>query len=225
MHPSLPFGVIAKPPGIRICRETPYFCTAAAGLFCTMAALSFLVCPGAAQVSTDSPAQSSSITRPCTDVAPDPKTEKNPRIQETDAARIPEGASPACLEVKASGLEVQQFLQSFVREQAWTIGQQHSGGDTWTFVRWLDKDELARVAKANIAGGRIAWKEGKGFVTVRTSDAKEGFTRVQISARYQGRGETKERFARPTDIWPLISNGTLESGMIAALESHFISHR
>lgn len=95
----------------------------------------------------------------------------------------------------------------------------------WTFVRLLDKDELALVAKSNIAGGRIIWKEGKGSVAVRTTDAKEGFTRVQISTSFQGHGETKENFARPTNIWPLISNGTLENGMIAALESHLIAKR
>ena len=225
MHSSMPHDVIAKRPEIRIRWETPSCRTAAAGLFCAMAAFSFLVCPGAAQVANDSPAQSSGLTRPCKAVTPDAKPVKNPKNPAKGAADIPEETAPACLEVKWSGLEVQEFLQSFVREQAWTVGQQHSGEDLWTFVRLLDGEELLRMAKTEIAGGRITWTEGKGFVAVRTSDAKEGFTRVQISARYQGHGETKDSFAGPTSLWPLLSNGTLESSMIAALESHIVSRR
>ena len=225
MCPSLLTDTITKRPAIRIRCGKPARRTAGAGLLYALVALALLICPGAAQVAADGSPQSSGLTRPCAPVAPDTKPQKNPKNPAKGIASPPEEAPLGCLEVKLSALEVQEFLQNFVREQSWTVGQQHSSEDLWTFVRLLDKDELTRVAKADILGGRIIWTEGKGFVAVRTNDAKEGFTRVQISARYQGRGETKESFARPTSFWPLISNRTLESSMIAALESHFVSKR
>jgi hypothetical protein len=108
-----------------------------------------------------------------------------------------------------------------VRELKWKIGPETSSADTWTFTRYLEKEELAQTAKTDVLGGRVTWTEGKAFVQVKTSDAADGFTRVEVFARFQGHGQTSVRFARPTDLWPLTSKGILESGMIAALEDHF----
>ena len=100
-----------------------------------------------------------------------------------------------------------------------------TSGDSISFYRLLDKDELSQVARTDILGGRITWTEGKAYVMARTSNVGDGFTRVSISARIQGRGQTSAPFARPSDLWPLVSKGTLEGSMIAALESRFGSQR
>ena len=39
----------------------------------------------------------------------------------------------------------------------------------------------------------------------------------------QGHGENADHFAPPQDTWELNSNGTLESAIISALETHFQS--
>ena len=194
-------------------------------------ALLFLACTLALPPSTlaqnppGNTAQTASSTRACaaTPAKTNPKNKAKRKTTDSESAQLEIPA--ACLEVKSSAMEIQEYLQKVVREQRWTIGQTESSDDSFTFYRLLDKEELAQVAKTEILGGRIAWTEGKGFVAVRTSDAGDGFTRVKISARFQGRGQTSERFARPSDLWPLVSKGTLEGSLIAALESHFSSRR
>jgi hypothetical protein len=42
---------------------------------------------------------------------------------------------PTCLELKGEPIEVQEFLQSVVREFQWRVGENHASEDTWSFVR------------------------------------------------------------------------------------------
>ena len=48
---------------------------------------------------------------------------------------------PACLELKGEPIEVQEFLQSVVREFQWGVGENHASEDTWSFVRYLNDCE------------------------------------------------------------------------------------
>lgn len=132
---------------------------------------------------------------------------------------------PSCMEVRATSLAIREFFAGYVREQKWNAGKGVSPPDGWTFTRFLEKEELAQVARTDVLGGRMTWTEGKAFIEIKTSDAGDGFTRVQILTKFQGRGQTTIGFARPSDWWPLASKGTLESDMLAALQSHFSSKR
>jgi hypothetical protein len=164
-------------------------------------------------------------TRPCTSnpsLPPDSKAAtESPKNKFAEAPVRP----PACLEVKGGPIELQEFLQALVRDQKWRIAQEQASAENWSFVRNLDPEELPRFAHTEILAGRIVWTEGKSGVRVTTSETTDGFTRVQIAAKFLGKGNSKERFARPTDFWPLVSRGTLESSMIAALESRADSSR
>ena len=156
----------------------------------------------------------------CSAVAQTPATKQpQPRANFQPCAAAPSGRS--CVEVRATPTEVRDFLRSHARELRWKIGPETISANTWTFTRYLEKEELAQTARTDAFRGRVTWTEGKAFVEVKTSDAPDGFSRVEVSARFQGHGQSSERFARPTDLWPLPSRGTLESGMIAALEDHF----
>ncbi len=45
---------------------------------------------------------------------------------------------PAWVELKGEPIEVQEFLQSVVREFQWRVGENHASEDTWSFVRYLN---------------------------------------------------------------------------------------
>jgi len=182
----------------------------------------FLQKPLAAQAPTDKPANGGavSVARPCPLPAADPKHKA--KTKGKGVAGSNEAAS-ACLEAKGSALEIQEFFQSYVREQAWRFGEEKIVADGWLFARYLDKNELLQFAREGLFAARVKWSEGKAYVQVTTRELDDGFTRVEITARFQGAGQSVDRFAPPRDSWDLDSNGTLEQGLIAALEAHLKS--
>jgi hypothetical protein len=127
---------------------------------------------------------------------------------------------PACLEVKDSPLNIQEFFQSYVRVQAWRFADEKVVADGWIFGRALDKDELLQFAKEGIFAGHVTWSEGKAVVLVATRELNDGYTRVEISVRLQGFGQNQDRFAPARDSWNLESTGLLEKTLIEALEDH-----
>jgi hypothetical protein len=129
----------------------------------------------------------------------------------------------ACLEAKASPLDIQEFFQNYLRVQGWRFGEERIVADGWMFARYLDKDELLQFAKEGILAGRVKWTEGKALVQVTTREIDGGFTRVEVSARMQGNGQNVDRFAPPKDTWDLDSSGVLEKNLIDALDVHFKS--
>jgi hypothetical protein len=168
------------------------------------------------------PADRSTIVRPC----PAPSTSSKParrgnrkRKGVVDSKEVP----PACLEAKASALDIQEFLQSFIREQRWSIRREGVSEDAWTFFRSLEKDELLRFVDVGPFAGHVNWTEGKAFVKVNTGEAQGGFTRVLITAKFTGYGQNMDRFAPPQELWKPASNGTLEKSLVSALETHFQS--
>jgi hypothetical protein len=185
----------------------------------------FSILYDAAALPEASNSQSPTHTRPCSSNTSLPSDSKAAQESHSNESAEAPAAPPACLEVKGAPIDLQQFLQAFIRDQKWRVGQERASVDGLSFVRYLEPDELARYAHTEILVGRIVWTEGTVAVQVTTSAATDGFTRVQVNAKLQGKGSAGERFARPTNLWPLVSKGTLEGSMIAALENHFRSPR
>jgi hypothetical protein len=122
-------------------------------------------------------------------------------------------------------LDIQEFLQSYVRAEFWRFSEQRFVADGWIFARCLDKDELLQFAKEGHLSGRVIWTEGKALVLVTTRELVDIFVRIEVSARLQGYGQNVDRFAPARDSWDLDSNGLLEKKLVAALEAHFKSVR
>lgn len=165
------------------------------------------------------------LTRPCKAiVGADTGTEK-PRATKKKRGKQ-ENPAPArnCVEVRLSALDAQEYLQRFIREQQWSVADEQAGEDAWTFTIYLDKEKLARYTKP-FADPLLRWRSGKALVQVRTTEQKQGYTQVFISARFDGYGESEDTFAVKRESWPMESSGILESTLTSALESHVNSSR
>jgi hypothetical protein len=136
-----------------------------------------------------------------------------------------EGADSAgaCLEVRSTALEIQEYLQTYAREEKWNLSGEHVAEDAWTFSRKLEKEELLRYTKNDARTDRVNWTSGVAFIQVNTIELNDGFVRVQVSVRFQGYGQSLDRFAPPKEFWPLKSNATFENQLISVLEKHFKS--
>ncbi|HKM65574.1 MAG TPA: hypothetical protein VJX70_00280 [Candidatus Acidoferrum sp.] len=135
---------------------------------------------------------------------------------------LPPEPPPACMEVKGEALEIQETLQSVVRENQWRVHENRASEDTWTFVRYVNVEELEKYADTKVLLEQVEFEDGKAAVTVRTVDIDGGFVRVQISAKIQGEGKSTDAAVKqPGTVWPLVSKGTLEQEMIAALETRY----
>jgi hypothetical protein len=129
------------------------------------------------------------------------------------------------LEVHSAALDILGFLQSFVRDERWGLTDEQNAEDAWTFVRSLGRDELLGYTKSDANPGRKTWTGGKAFIQVRTLELDGGLNRVQVSANFQGYGQSSDQFAPPRESWLLDSNGSLEARLVSALETHFKSIR
>lgn len=176
----------------------------------------------AAQAPADKPANGDAapVSRPCAASSSNPAPKAKTKGK---AAAISNQTASACLEAKGAPLEIQEFFQSYVREQAWRIGEEKIVADGWMFARYLDKNELLQFAKEGLLADRVRWTEGRAYIQVNTRELDGGFARVEVSARFQGYGQSVDRFAPPKDTWDLDSNSTLEKALIAALDTHLKS--
>ena len=176
---------------------------------------------GAAQEPSDKTTASVASVRPCPadSMNSKPARETKKKGKGAGSNEIPH----ACLEVQTPAMDVQDFFQSFVREQTWRIGEENVAEEAWSFYRYMDKGELLRFSKEGPFAGRVNWTQGKALIQVRTRELEKGFTRVEVTARFRGYGQNVDRFAPPKDSWLLESNGTLEKTLISALESHLNS--
>jgi len=159
------------------------------------------------------------VSHPCSAPQTSPAHKEKPKANSREAKQI----VPACLEAKASPLDIQEFFQNYLRVQGWRFGEEKIVADGWVFVRYLDKDELLQFAKEGIFAGRVKWTEGRALVQATTREIDGGFTRVEVSARMQGIGQSVDRFAPPKDTWDLDSTGALEKNLIDALDAHLKS--
>ena len=133
----------------------------------------------------------------------------------------PANAGVTCLEVRATPLSVQEHLQAFVREQKWRVGDEDIGESFWTFSVALRTGELLGYAKTDSTNERVQWRAGKALVSVRSTDLSNGYTRVILSAHFDGYGDPGDDFSIKRESWALISNGRLETTLAGALRARF----
>jgi hypothetical protein len=160
--------------------------------------------------------------RPCKNIASGSKSSKA-RKKNGKKNMHDEGADSAgaCLEVRSTALEIQEYLQTYAREERWNLSGEHVTEDAWTFSRKLEKEELLRYTKNDASTDRVNWTSGIAFIQVNTIELNDGFVRVQVSVRFQGYGQSSDRFAPPKEFWPLKSNATFENQLISIVEKHF----
>jgi hypothetical protein len=129
---------------------------------------------------------------------------------------------PTCIEAKGHAIEIQEFLQNMAREQAWRIGENRASEDTWSYVRYLNAEELERFADTKVLIEPVEFANGKAAVIVRTTDLADRYVRVQISAHFQGEGRSTDKISpQPATLWPLNSKGALEQDLVKALQSGY----
>jgi hypothetical protein len=122
--------------------------------------------------------------------------------------------------VKGEGIEIQELLQKKAREQAWRIGENQVSDDTWSYVRYLDPDQLEKYADTKVLIEPIQFTSGKAAVTVRTAEIGEGYVRVQIIVHLQGEGRSTDKvLGQPRSVWTLNSKGVLEQELVTALQT------
>jgi hypothetical protein len=164
----------------------------------------------------------SAFTRPCSanPVLPMPKSKKW-RAHKSKHP-LPQEALPACLEVQGEALEIQEFLQDVARQQAWPMGDNQISEDMWSFVRYLNADEVEKYAYTKVSIEPVDFTSGKAAVIVRATDIGGGYARVQISANIEGQGRSADReMAQPITEWQLKSKGVLEQELVTELRTNY----
>jgi len=68
----------------------------------------------------------------------------------------------------------------------------------------------------------VEFTGGKAALTIRTTELKDGYARVQIATHIQGEGKSTDKvWAQPGNLWPLRSKGVVEQELIGALQTRF----
>jgi len=189
-------------------------CIAAVATIFLTAALAVAQSPATSGASGD-------ITRSCSanPVLASPIKRKSAHTPKQPAQPEP---APICLEAKGEPIEVQEFLQTMVREQTWRIGENRASEDTWSFVRYLDPDELEKFANTKVLLEPVKFTSGKAAVTVRTTDLGDGYSRVQISAHFAGEGSSTDKvWGQPGSVWTLNTKGVLEKELVTTLQRRY----
>lgn len=161
----------------------------------------------------ESPPVANWVTRECK--ANSPSSKKSARKSKKNERQA--DSTDACLEVGAASLDVQERLQAVVRDGRWNISDEDTDQFFWTFSVQLSKDELEADTKPDATAVQMEWTSGKALVMVQTSELSGGYTRLTVSAKFDGFGESKDKFATERAAWELKSNGRLEAGLIAKL--------
>ena len=177
------------------------------------------VWPLCAQQSSQS-ASANASSRPCSaNPVLAPSGKKNTRKPKHP---LPPDPPPACVEVKGETLEIQETLQGVVRDLQWRVHDNHATEDAWSFVRYMNPDELEKYADTKVLIEPVQFEDGKAAVVVRTADIGGGFVRVQISARFEGEGKSADTVMKqPATAWPLNSKGVLEKELVDSLLAHY----
>jgi len=184
--------------------------------------LGLLTAPGAAQGQSAGDGDARLCTASANDTA---TTKKSKKDRERDQKGSAAAAAPACLELRATTLDVQEYLQSYIRKKQWRIADETMSEDFWAFSRELDKEELLAFTKPDPKNAEVHWSGGKALIRISTQELSDGFHRTVIRADFRGFGETADHFAQPKPWWDLDSNRSLENSLISALQSYFRSRR
>lgn len=159
-------------------------------------------------------------TRPCKASDHGELTPKKPIKQKKH--RRPEqqdDTANACIEASGTALHVQEQLQSFVRQQRWSVSNEDINETTWTFDVGFNKEELLHYANPDSSSSRVDWQDGKAAVVIRSWDLGDGYARTIVSAKFQGSGESSDSFATQRSPWTLISNGKFEAKIIEGVRT------
>jgi hypothetical protein len=105
-----------------------------------------------------------------------------------------------------------------------TFRVERAQGVITTGFRLVETDTLRRIAATDRGGGRLRWTYGLYQLSLRLSTVDQARTRVRVSARILGAGETAFPLLRPSAWWPLPSTGRLEGDVRAALARHCRTH-
>jgi hypothetical protein len=166
------------------------------------------------------PGGTNSITRACS-----ANPVLTPTVSKKNAHKskpLPTEPLPTCLEAKGEGIEIQEFLQTTARVQSWHIGENRSSEDTWSFVRYLDPNELETYAETQVLIEPVKFTSGRAAVIVRTTDLNDGYSRVQISVHFIGEGKSTDKtWGQPTSQWTLNSKGVQEQELVSALQLRY----
>jgi hypothetical protein len=159
--------------------------------------------------------------RPCTANPVLRSSTKTKASKKAKHAIVPE-PPPACLELKGEAIEAQEFLQSVVREFQWKVGENYASEDTWSFLRYLNEEELEKYTDTKVLVEPVQFTGGKVAVLVRTQEVGDGYVRVQIMTHFQGNGKSTDKLSgQQGTVWPLNSKGTLEEELMGALKTRF----
>jgi len=131
--------------------------------------------------------------------------------------------TPGCIELSASPFDIQEYLQSFSRDQHWTILDEYVTEDSWILSLAMSKDELVGSTKALSNSEKVQWRSGIAMVQISSATLPDGFTRTIVRARFRGYGEAADKFATQRQYWELESNGTLEASIVSSLMARFKS--
>jgi hypothetical protein len=160
------------------------------------------------------------IARPCAEGWDRTGTETKKK-QPKSAKDVPQNKTAACIELAVPPLEIQEYLQSYFRNQEWKISDEQVTEDSWTFSRELNKDELLSVTSKTTSAARVTWTGGVALAHISTVQVADGFARTVIRAGFRGYGHNADQFVPPREYWELESNGNFETSISSALKAHF----
>lgn len=169
-------------------------------------------------------AENNPETRSCT-LREEGPIKNSAKRKETNTHAANRSANNACLEIRLSSLAVQERLQAFIRDQKWRVGDEEISDSLWTFRRELYREELLASARPDPGTEKVNWARGRAALQIRTIDLENGFTRVIVSANFQGFGEPEDKFAMQRASWKLISTGRLEALLVSALRPPDVTAR
>ena len=127
----------------------------------------------------------------------------------------------ACIEMAFSPLDIQEYLQSYARENHWLLTGDQLNEDSWTFSLDIDHDELLRDTLPDTNHKGVEWKRGAVRVHINTLVLPDGFARTLIYASFRGYGRSTDQFAVQREYWDLESSNAFENSLGSMLREHF----
>jgi len=180
-----------------------------------LSALSWLSAASAQHNSASKP-----VARPCAESWKDFRTDTK-KNRPKSPKKEPPKEQGACIELAFSTLEIQEYLQSYVRTQKWKISEERVNEDSWTFSLEIDKDELLRDTTEDSKNKRVEWTEGAVRVHMNTAQLPDGYTRTIIRASFRGYGRSEDQLAIQKEYSEMGSNNNFENSIVTAARSHF----
>jgi len=158
------------------------------------------------------------IVRPCPDSWNKAPHGKDRPSHKKNVSRAESGA---CIELATSWLDVQEYLQSYARQQRWAITADQIAEDSWIFSLEIGKEELLRDTFAESSLKDIEWTGGTVRVHLNSLQLPDGFARTTVQASFRGFGRNTDQFAVKKEYWELQSSNALENSIVSAFRNRF----